>query len=988
MKVQKVVPTAKQVHKSDEGLTMGEDGKPIHDDLWLHEDMISGEEEKSQLRHIRTLMGQYRGTAEKKVEKAEQLIIDIPIPTELVIDLSKATLNTAKLVRRPVQVKGKNGKVFTRMQWVDPRTGEPVSHSGHHVDAEEPMTKKKFIDEKIKNMSTEEKYSLMDKHNIKHDHNPHPSIDHKNKVVALKNHMYKNPHLMGASHLPDDTEHTPDGTNKVNDWINQFSKDDPKLYELLKKFGIADTDPRHNTQDKSAPIKHMHNMMKLKAYLKDNPHVMEDEGNQSAGKPAPKPDSKKPSTVAERGGNTISGVLKTMSDDELYTLMRTHGISTTDPRLDKDDKSAPIKHMHNMMKLKKLIEQDPTILNRLGVIVPDEEKPKTPSEEGSKFISGLSKEMKLDLIKRYKDHPTMKGRSHSSDTNIDYMHSVTALKKLFTEEPDLMDAHRKDAENEHLMSYKVGNKAMAKVLRAALGLKGVGDVKSIEDGVEWAYATGFVRREKDNEGTPILSVVDQGKDGDKWDEHVVTMADAKKILEGGEATEPEPPKVPLHEQPLSVISQKLDEDFKGNYTHEVGKVLSPHCMDIWQNMSRSYDPSVYANVLGIKTDTFNHLLHAWGSGLDETGSVPVDSRNFKKFIYDSKIGKYDNNGNDFIFKGEGGFVDPFPLHESARSWSDEDRTSARKDLIHSSIEVPEEDRIGTHEHEERVDKLKHHIHSSLSHVPFDLFTHIMANGCRIRFPTVDVLGRPLTNSHFATAHNAIEMNHKYYKSNMLYNDHVQEHQPGGSYTMSNVMSHEFSHAMDNFLSKGNGYSQWDNELGRKYVDEKHLNCIADSYRKSVENSNPDKIIGKSSANGYLFHRDNWISSYEGRIYDSTYYLPHQVKHKILADGQMVDRAFAPGKNSTGVEHWAENSARYSEARIAHQKWCEDNGNVPFDKWCDKGHYRHQYPSTSVGDYTPNDAEMAWAYVEMKKRYPGLHSAMTQMLDRGDFREDN
>jgi len=48
---------------------------------------------------------------------------------ELYIDLSKG-MNTAQLVKKPVQVHGKMGKMFTRMQWVDPRTGQPV-HEEH-----------------------------------------------------------------------------------------------------------------------------------------------------------------------------------------------------------------------------------------------------------------------------------------------------------------------------------------------------------------------------------------------------------------------------------------------------------------------------------------------------------------------------------------------------------------------------------------------------------------------------------------------------------------------------------------------------------------------------------------------------------------------------------------------------------------------------------------------------------------------------------------
>lgn len=53
---------------------------------------------------------------------------------KLYLDLEKS-LDTSKLVKRPVQVKGKSG-TFTRMQWVDPNTGKPVLEDSHpdHVD--------------------------------------------------------------------------------------------------------------------------------------------------------------------------------------------------------------------------------------------------------------------------------------------------------------------------------------------------------------------------------------------------------------------------------------------------------------------------------------------------------------------------------------------------------------------------------------------------------------------------------------------------------------------------------------------------------------------------------------------------------------------------------------------------------------------------------------------------------------------------------------
>jgi hypothetical protein len=45
---------------------------------------------------------------------------------ELYVDLEKSTLNTSKLVRKLVTVHKKDGKQYSREQWVDPLTGQPV----------------------------------------------------------------------------------------------------------------------------------------------------------------------------------------------------------------------------------------------------------------------------------------------------------------------------------------------------------------------------------------------------------------------------------------------------------------------------------------------------------------------------------------------------------------------------------------------------------------------------------------------------------------------------------------------------------------------------------------------------------------------------------------------------------------------------------------------------------------------------------------------
>lgn len=67
----------------------------------------------------------------------------------LYVDLYKA-IDKAKLVKRAVQVKGKNGKTFTRMQWVDPNSGQTVMEHSHEGVDEHAKTVRSMEPEHLK----------------------------------------------------------------------------------------------------------------------------------------------------------------------------------------------------------------------------------------------------------------------------------------------------------------------------------------------------------------------------------------------------------------------------------------------------------------------------------------------------------------------------------------------------------------------------------------------------------------------------------------------------------------------------------------------------------------------------------------------------------------------------------------------------------------------------------------------------------------------
>jgi GNAT superfamily N-acetyltransferase len=147
---------------------------------------------------------------------------------ELYIDLEKAMLNRGKLVRRAVQVHGRNGKMFTRMQWIDPTSGQPVmeTHGGKH-DHEKNM---------IENLSPGDKGRLAHRYL---DRDPdrarlfvkHTGGDYKADKMDLTNHVASNlsdvpvdhlkPHMegLGQKKAPKvGLQHTEHGltTNEVN----------------------------------------------------------------------------------------------------------------------------------------------------------------------------------------------------------------------------------------------------------------------------------------------------------------------------------------------------------------------------------------------------------------------------------------------------------------------------------------------------------------------------------------------------------------------------------------------------------------------------------------------------------------------------------------------------------------------------------------------------------------------------------------------------
>lgn len=986
---------------------------------------------------------------------------------ELYIDLSKG-INRGKLVKRAVQVKGKNGKVFTRMQWVDPTTGQPVSEH-HNVEENVPKKKsrKEHIDEHVKNMSREDKYAHISKHGLIYKRNDHPSIDHKNAVMAIKEHLYKNPHLAGAEHLDDEVgDKTPEGDDKINAWTNKYAKKDrEKLYKMMHHAGIID-DPRDPNDvpewrskkdggNGSAPIRHMKNMMALKKYLKENPDKMDEYDNNddfsvkdSTPKSTPNiATPEKPKSKAQQGGNDINSIMKNMPANELYEIAKRLGIADQDPRTvaqwaSKDkggDGSAPIRHMKIFMALKSAIQKDPSILNldQNGDLSPDEvERLKGQDEDEQlkdkvdNFLKEVSKETKLKWADEHENHELMKNRITSSHENVDNMHKVSALKKIILDNPELMEkgSMKEDFDREQLLNLKIGNKMMQKILLNVVGLKGIGDVKSEERNVEWSFGVAsFARINEEDDGSLVLSVVDAGKDGEDWNEHQFPLEEVKKYidsLKSGDTTTLKAKEIPLHKKPIPDIWKELSASNMSSYTDEVGEVLKPSLHDSWIASGRSTYVFTVANHSTTNPETMGQVFEKLGVPLKGNGRIlSIDSDEFKKVVYGHLIDKEKTkDANDYVQKWKDSItnedrVDTWLLHESAKNWEPHEREKARKEILKTNIVISgSENRDG-----DRMVKLVHHIHKSLEHVPFDLLTDALAiGGCKMHFTGTSYDNSPVEGCFFTESNNSIYMTSNYYHdSSLLEASHPMEHIPkshpiqidGKEYVrlytpLADVMSHEFAHAIDHFMSGKNGYLEWDS----KYAGS-NPNAVKDSYKAAVERSNPKKLVGSSGgAQKYMYHKDEWMSSYEGRIYDPAYYHPDLNKRylEISPNREVTDKGWETRNHRRGLEHWSENSSRFGNALSMFRQWKEENGDTrtTIDEWAEDMHEEflmrgygdesnhntvkhgnvlksyarhpretiHQIPSVAYGYF----------YHRMKQSHPELLNSLHEIYGRGDF----
>lgn len=144
----------------------------------------------------------------------------------LVLDLYKSggTLNTSKLVKKPILVRGKDGKVFTRMQWVSP--GDLPTSGGSKGTEKTKEKKKKSLNVPPPKIKTKEEITE-DKEKVQKFQD---AVD-KTKVKKAKQ---KSKIDKGEDTLSKDSEVT------VNQFVEKVTKVNPKISKIMKAITSSD----------------------------------------------------------------------------------------------------------------------------------------------------------------------------------------------------------------------------------------------------------------------------------------------------------------------------------------------------------------------------------------------------------------------------------------------------------------------------------------------------------------------------------------------------------------------------------------------------------------------------------------------------------------------------------------------------------------------------------------------------------------------------
>lgn len=158
---------------------------------------------------------------------------------DLFIDLNKA-MNTTKLVKKPVQVKGKMGKTFTRMQWTNPNDDQPVMET-HHDFADSHHAR-------IRHMADQDKMELANRFLSNDTERAHKFAQ---ATGMRRNPAHLPPHVV-AQHIKDHLDKVPQ--DHIEPHITSHLPEDGSTHG---KLGLAHQDhglPDHEVEKRSGKV--------------------------------------------------------------------------------------------------------------------------------------------------------------------------------------------------------------------------------------------------------------------------------------------------------------------------------------------------------------------------------------------------------------------------------------------------------------------------------------------------------------------------------------------------------------------------------------------------------------------------------------------------------------------------------------------------------------------------------------------------------------
>lgn len=1034
---------------------------------------------------------------------------------KLIIDLEKAQLNRGKLVLRRVLVRGKDGKIFTRNQWVNPEQEQKQQRTSsnqqeevnHRVQQEEPVqkTKKEHIDEFVKKMSTEDKQKFVDEHGIEYKRNEHPAIDHKNKVVAIKQHLHNNPHLAGAENLPDNREATDKEIKHrtAMDFIEKFTKGKdkekmrPYLHQIIHdegiipnhrnsaKLGLQDRpeDPNEYMDPKKAPIHHMHRLSILKEHLMNNPHRIKEimnsekyhhlfsdddrDGHDIARQPdavkdKPKVEPKVEPPKQVSGSMSMKDAMKTLDRDNMYAFMKKHGIAESDPKNDDSIKAGmkPIAHMRNVEALKRYLADNPDKLGELGLgdvdlndldkhasdskgTVPKKKDVAPPDDHSAKvehMFDKMSRESKEELVDLLRNHPLVDSSRMGQDGEMGYRKALGEIKRLLKEHPEVFKEHEKEISDYYLIDTTKPNvREVTRFLKEYMnmhdGLKNGERVMVDSDMGGWVwYIDNTAQITRNEQGEPILSIVDAGHDGSEFNELEVPLQDFRDFLDKlrskGDSKEPvveKKPDLPLAQQGASNIYSELSKDIS-KLTPEVANALRTDIGKTWEKLGYTLDVNRLALGSGKgPVDMYKAVLKELGVPLDMHGNIDKKFYNTdegKSLMYGHKIEKTKkSNSLSLVINNKIHDNDTWLLHESAKHWTPEERQESRQEFVSNYTMIDDRKLASIGRDKDRVQNVKKNvsrlIREASSFIPYDMFTDMHAQGyVNYKF------GADSNGSSYNHFNRILEVNHNFLNNLEGINDNTRLRDIGGRYRhgmamyetthFADTIAHELAHAIDHYLSSNPktkpvygdpGFLTWgETENSKKYLNSLGVNpnLVKDSYMKAVTSSNPSAIYVKA-INGnvpYIMHLDEFITAYEGRVYDTSLPMPESGERR--EDTEMAQNRKANGL--IGLEHWAENVSRMVNAVMAHKEYVKDTGdNIDLDTWAEKMYNDSQIANrrasraSVTGDLTKDTADsrlssygelgeklFGKAYHIMKQKHPDLVDGINKLLLRDDF----